>query len=85
MKGCKTNQRQSEHLSVLDVLGLMMGLGFRMSIIYLHKGYAFNAQVYVVEPSVEDTITILQGLERYGHHGVRILDMALVVAAQLSA
>lgn len=44
-------------------------------------------QVYVAEPSVEDTISILRGLkERYeGHHGVRILDRALIVAAQLSA
>ncbi len=40
----------------------------------------------MAEPSVEDTITILRGLkERYeGHHCVRILDRALVVAAQLS-
>ncbi|WVZ19528.1 hypothetical protein V8G54_006850 [Vigna mungo] len=44
-------------------------------------------QVYLEEPSVVDTITILRGLEeRYeGHHGVRILDRALVVAAQLSS
>jgi ATP-dependent Clp protease ATP-binding subunit ClpA len=44
-------------------------------------------QVLVAEPSVPDTISILRGLkERYeGHHGVRILDRALVVAAQLSS
>ena len=38
-------------------------------------------------PSVEDTISILRGLkEKYrGHHDVRILDRALVVAAQLSS
>lgn len=44
-------------------------------------------QVLVKEPSVEDTISILRGLkEKYeSHHGVRILDRALVVAAQLSA
>ncbi len=42
--------------------------------------------VYVDEPSVEDTITILRGLkERYAtHHGVKIRDSALVAAAQLS-
>ncbi|HEX9269069.1 MAG TPA: ATP-dependent chaperone ClpB [Candidatus Limnocylindria bacterium] len=42
--------------------------------------------VYVGEPSVEDTISILRGLrERYEvHHGVRILDSALVAAAVLS-
>ena len=43
-------------------------------------------QVYVGEPSVEDTIGILRGLkERYEvHHGVRIQDSALVSAAVLS-
>ena len=43
-------------------------------------------QVYVGEPSVEDTIAILRGLkERYEvHHGVRIQDAALVGAAVLS-
>jgi ATP-dependent Clp protease ATP-binding subunit ClpB len=43
-------------------------------------------QVYVGEPSVEDTIGILRGLkERYEvHHGVRITDAALVAAATLS-
>ena len=43
-------------------------------------------QVYVGEPSVEDTIAILRGLkERYEvHHGVRIQDSALVAAAVLS-
>jgi ATP-dependent Clp protease ATP-binding subunit ClpB len=42
--------------------------------------------VYVDEPSVEDTISILRGLrERYEvHHGVRITDSALVAAATLS-
>ncbi|XP_058194790.1 chaperone protein ClpB1-like [Rhododendron vialii] len=57
---------------------------------YVEKDAAFARrllQVYVAEPSVEDTISILRGLkERYeGHHDVRILDQALVVAAQLSA
>ncbi|CKM19091.1 endopeptidase subunit ATP binding protein B clpB [Mycobacterium tuberculosis] len=43
-------------------------------------------QVYVGEPSVEDTIGILRGLkDRYEvHHGVRITDSALVAAATLS-
>jgi ATP-dependent Clp protease ATP-binding subunit ClpB len=43
-------------------------------------------QVFVGEPSVEDTVAILRGLkERYEvHHGVRIQDSALVAAATLS-
>ncbi len=43
-------------------------------------------QVYVGEPSVEDTVGILRGLkDRYEvHHGVRITDSALVAAATLS-
>jgi ATP-dependent Clp protease ATP-binding subunit ClpB len=42
--------------------------------------------VYVPEPTVEDTISILRGLkEKYElHHGVRISDAALVTAATLS-
>jgi ATP-dependent Clp protease ATP-binding subunit ClpB len=42
--------------------------------------------VYLQEPTVEDTISILRGLkERYEvHHGVRIKDSALVAAAVLS-
>ncbi|MGZ8519637.1 MAG: ATP-dependent chaperone ClpB [Candidatus Binatia bacterium] len=43
-------------------------------------------QVYVGEPSVQDTIAILRGLkERYEvHHGVRITDPAIIAAATLS-
>ncbi|EGJ32958.1 MULTISPECIES: ATP-dependent chaperone ClpB [Moorena] len=43
-------------------------------------------QVYVKQPTVEDTISILRGLkERYEvHHGVNITDSALVAAATLS-
>jgi ATP-dependent Clp protease ATP-binding subunit ClpB len=43
-------------------------------------------KVYVAEPTVDDTISILRGLkERYEvHHGVRITDAAIVAAAQLS-
>src|SRR5437879_10778538 len=42
--------------------------------------------VFVSEPSVEDTISILRGLkEKYeAHHGVRIPDGAIVAAATLS-
>lgn len=42
--------------------------------------------VYIEEPTVDDTISILRGLkEKYeGHHGVRIADAALVAAARLS-
>jgi ATP-dependent Clp protease ATP-binding subunit ClpB len=42
--------------------------------------------VYVGEPTVEDTIAILRGLkEKYEvHHGVRIMDSAIVAAAVLS-
>jgi len=44
------------------------------------------APVFVGEPSVPDTIAILRGLrERYEvHHGVRIMDAALIAAATLS-
>ncbi|HET7352400.1 MAG TPA: ATP-dependent chaperone ClpB [Marmoricola sp.] len=43
-------------------------------------------QVFVGEPSVEDTVAILRGLqEKYeAHHGVKITDAALVAAAVLS-
>jgi len=56
---------------------------------YIEKDPAFERrfqQVLVKEPSVADTISILRGLkERYeNHHGVRIRDVALVVAAQLA-
>jgi ATP-dependent Clp protease ATP-binding subunit ClpB len=42
--------------------------------------------IFVDEPTVEDTVSILRGIkERYElHHGVRISDSALVAAAQLS-
>jgi ATP-dependent Clp protease ATP-binding subunit ClpB len=56
---------------------------------YIEKDPALERrfqQVYVGEPSVEDTVAILRGLkERYEvHHGVRIQDAALVAAAVLS-
>ncbi|TVU46519.1 hypothetical protein EJB05_06060, partial [Eragrostis curvula] len=56
---------------------------------YIEKDPALERrfqQVYVDQPTVEDTISILRGLrERYElHHGVRISDSALVAAAVLS-
>jgi ATP-dependent Clp protease ATP-binding subunit ClpB len=56
---------------------------------YIEKDKALERrfqQVYVGEPTLEDTIAILRGLkERYEtHHGVRIKDTAIVAAATLS-
>ena len=56
---------------------------------YVEKDAALERrfqQVYVGEPSVQDTVAILRGLkERYEvHHGVRIQDAALLAAAVLS-
>jgi ATP-dependent Clp protease ATP-binding subunit ClpB len=56
---------------------------------YIEKDAALERRfqpVYVGEPSIEDTITILRGLKaKYeAHHGVRIRDSALVAAANLS-
>ncbi len=56
---------------------------------YIEKDAALERRfqpVYVAEPSVEDTISILRGLkERYEvHHGVRITDAAVIAAATLS-
>lgn len=56
---------------------------------YIEKDPALERrfqQVYVDQPTVEDTVSILRGLrERYElHHGVRISDGALVDAAILS-
>jgi len=56
---------------------------------YIEKDKALERrfqQVYVGEPSVEDTIAILRGLKnKYEtHHGVRIKDAAIVAAATLS-
>ena len=57
---------------------------------YIEKDAALERRfqpVPISEPNVEDTISILRGLkERYeAHHGVKILDAALVAAATLSA
>lgn len=57
---------------------------------YIEKDAAFERrfqQVFVGEPSVEDSVSILRGLkEKYEvHHGVRIRDSALVAAAKLSS
>ncbi|MDQ7776122.1 ATP-dependent chaperone ClpB [Paracoccus aminovorans] len=56
---------------------------------YIEKDAALARRfqpVMVLEPTVEDTISILRGIkEKYElHHGVRISDAALVAAAQLS-
>lgn len=56
---------------------------------YIEKDKALERrfqQVYVGEPTVEDTIAILRGLkEKYEvHHGIRITDSAIVAAATLS-
>ena len=56
---------------------------------YVEKDAALERRfqtVFVGEPSVEDTISILRGLkEKYEiHHGVRITDAAIVAAAELS-
>ena len=56
---------------------------------YIEKDAAFERrfqQVAVGEPTVADTVAILRGLkEKYeAHHGVRVLDRALVAAASLS-
>jgi ATP-dependent Clp protease ATP-binding subunit ClpB len=56
---------------------------------YLEKDAALERRfqpVLIMEPDVEDTISILRGLkEKYEvHHGVRITDSAIVAAAQLS-
>ncbi len=56
---------------------------------YIEKDPALERRfqtVFVGEPSVEDTISILRGLkERYEvHHGIRIKDAALIAAAKLS-
>jgi len=56
---------------------------------YIEKDAALERRfqpIYVDEPSVEDTISILRGLkERYEvHHGVRIQDSAVIAAATLS-
>ncbi|KAJ2636948.1 hypothetical protein GGF40_002686 [Coemansia sp. RSA 1286] len=56
---------------------------------YVEKDAAFERRfqkINVSEPTVQDTISILRGLkERYeNHHGVKVLDSALVAAAQLS-
>ena len=56
---------------------------------YIEKDPAFERRfqpILLNEPSVEDTISILRGLkEKYEvHHGVRILDSALIAAAKMS-
>ena len=57
---------------------------------YIEKDKALERrfqQVYIGEPSPEDTVSILRGLKpKYEvHHGVRIRDEALLAAAKLSS
>ena len=57
---------------------------------YLERDPALERRfqpIYVQEPSIEDTISILRGIkEKYElHHGVKIKDSALVACAQLAA
>jgi len=57
---------------------------------YIEKDAALERRfqpIYVLEPSVEDTIAILRGIkEKYEvHHGVRITDDAVIAAAKLSS
>ena len=57
---------------------------------YLERDPALERRfqpIYVSEPSIEDTISILRGIkEKYElHHGVKIKDSALVAAAELAA
>ncbi|MBH49628.1 MAG: type VI secretion system ATPase TssH [Candidatus Marinimicrobia bacterium] len=56
---------------------------------YIEKDAALERrfqQVYIAEPNVEDTVTILRGIkDKYEiHHGLRIKDSALISAASLS-
>ncbi|MCH7733192.1 MAG: AAA family ATPase [Candidatus Marinimicrobia bacterium] len=56
---------------------------------YIEKDAALERRfqkVYIAEPSVEDTITILRGIkDKYElHHGIHIKDSALIAAATLS-
>ena len=57
---------------------------------YIEKDSALERRfqpIYVAEPSIEDTISILRGIkEKYEiHHGVRITDEALIAAVKLSS
>ncbi|TAE21506.1 MAG: AAA family ATPase [Candidatus Kapaibacterium sp.] len=57
---------------------------------YIEKDAALERRfqkVFIAEPTVEDTISILRGIkDKYEiHHGVRITDAALIAAAQLSS
>lgn len=56
---------------------------------YIEKDAALARRfqsVYIAEPSVEDTISILRGIkEKYElHHGIKISDSAIIAAARLS-
>ncbi|ODV97141.1 hypothetical protein PACTADRAFT_48896 [Pachysolen tannophilus NRRL Y-2460] len=71
----------------LTVIGATTAEEYRK---YIEKDGAFERRfqkVEVKEPSIRETVTILRGLQpKYEiHHGVRILDSALVAAAQLAS
>src|SRR6185312_2665195 len=56
---------------------------------YIEKDAALARRfqsVYIAEPTVDDTISILRGIkEKYElHHGIRISDSAIIAAAKLS-
>ncbi|EFC45337.1 heat shock protein 101 [Naegleria gruberi] len=72
---------------VLRLIGATTPTEYRK---YIEKDAALERRfqpVYLAEPNVQETISILRGLKsRYeAHHGVRILDSAIVEAARLSA
>lgn len=72
---------------VLRLIGATTPTEYRK---YIEKDAALERRfqpVYLTEPNVQETISILRGIKsRYeAHHGVRILDSALVEAARLSA
>lgn len=72
---------------VLRLIGATTPTEYRK---YIEKDAAFERRfqpVYLSEPNVQETISILRGLKsRYeAHHGVRILDSALIEAARLSS
>lgn len=74
-------------LSVSPPLSSFSCLCLSASAVEKDEAFARRMQpVFVEEPSVEETVSILRGIrDRYSaHHGVTILDAALVVAAKLA-
>ncbi|KAJ0818529.1 putative ClpA/B family, AAA+ ATPase domain, ATPase, AAA-type, core, Clp, repeat (R) [Helianthus annuus] len=90
LRGDVPNNLSDVRVVALDMGALIAGAKYRGEFEERLKAVlkeVEEAEGKVAEPSVPDTVSILRGLkERYeGHHGVRILDRALVVAAQLSS